>query len=50
MDRGGKSVPRAGLADSLHFATGRDSSPKQRIGIANNAAGFAAATINAEKE
>jgi len=50
MNSGGQRIPRAGLADSLHFATGRASSPQQRIITANNAAGFAAATINAEKE
>jgi hypothetical protein len=50
MNSGGQGIPRAGLADALHFATGRASTSKQRILIANNTAGFAATAINAEEE
>jgi hypothetical protein len=50
MNSGGKSIPRTGLSDSLHFATGRASGPQRRLIIANNAAGFAAATVNAEEK
>jgi len=50
MNSGGQRIPRIGLADSLHFTTGRASTSKERILIANNAAGFAATAINAEEE
>jgi len=47
---GSERVPCAGFADALNFAAGRTAGSEHRILVANNTAGFAAASINSEEE